>query len=117
MNKILVVDDDKEILNVVKVLLTGNQYVVKTVRKWQSILNTIKTFMPDLILLDIDLRGADGGDICRKLKHSKKTQQVPVILFSGIMPEEYLKASYAQGFLLKPFEQSDLLKIISHNLN
>ncbi|MEP6595980.1 MAG: response regulator [Ginsengibacter sp.] len=117
MNKILVVDDDKEILNVIKVLLTANQYVVKTIRKWQSILNTIKTFMPDLILLDIDLRGADGGDICRKLKHSKKTQQVPVILFSALMPEEYLKESNAQGFLPKPFEQSDLLTIIRHNLN
>ena len=117
MKKILVVDDDVDVLNVVDLVLTHHDFLVKTTSKWQSISETIKAFNPDLILLDIDLRGADGGDICKKLKQSKKTRQVPVILFSILMPEEYLIASNAQGFLIKPFETTHLLEMIKHNLN
>jgi len=55
--------------------------------------------------------------LCLKLKKSKVTQHLPVILFSGLMPEDYLKTCHAQGFLNKPFETSELLEIIQHNLN
>jgi len=104
-------------LSLVDLMLTHHDYIVKTTSRWQIISKTIKTFMPDLILLDIDLGGADGGDICKKLKKSKETQHLPVILFSVLMPEDYFKACNAQGFLNKPFEPSDLLEIIGHNLN
>jgi len=117
MKKILVVDDDADILNAVGIMLTQYNFIVKTTSKWQTISKTIKAFIPDLILLDIDLRGADGGDLCLKLKKSKVTQHLPVILFSGLMPEDYLKTCHAQGFLNKPFETSELLEIIQHNLN
>ncbi|MBA2563690.1 MAG: response regulator [Chitinophagaceae bacterium] len=118
MKKILVVDDDVDILNVVELMLTHHDFIVKTTSKWQIIPQTIKAFNPDLILLDIDLDGADGSDICKKIKQSKKTQQLPVILFSvHYMPEEYVKACNAQGFLAKPFETSNLVELIRHNLN
>ncbi len=117
MKKILVVDDDADILNVVGIILTGHDFIVKTTSKWQMISKTIKAFIPDLILLDIDLRGADGGDLCIKLKKSKRTQHLPVILFSGLMPEDYLKACNAQGYLSKPFEPTELVKIVQQNLN
>ena len=117
MKKILVVDDDIDTLSVVDLVLTHHDFIVKTTRRWQIISKTIKAFIPDLILMDIDLGGADGGDICKKLKQSKETKQVPVILCSVLMPEEYLKACNAQGFLTKPFETSNLLEMIRHNLN
>jgi len=117
MKRILVVDDDVDILNVVDIMLRQHDFIVEITNEWQMISKTIKTFIPDLILLDIDLRGADGGDICIKIKKSKVTRHLPVILFSGIMPEDYLKVCNAQGFLNKPFESSDLLKIIQQNLN
>ena len=117
MKKILVVDDDVGILNAVDILLTHHNFIVKTTSEWQIISKTIKAFTPDLILLDIDLGGADGGDICIELKKSKDTQHLPVILFSALMPEDYLKTCNAQGFLNKPFESSDLLEIIRHNVN
>lgn len=115
MKKILVVDNDPDMLNIVDLMLTRHNFIVKTTTKWQIIAKTIKAFIPDLILIDIDLGGADGGEICSKLKKSKETQHLPVILFSALMPEDYLKACNAQGFLNKPFETSDLLNIISHN--
>ena len=118
MKKILVIDDDVDILNVVKIMLTHHDFVVETTSRWQIILKTIKTFIPDLILLDIDLNGADGGDICQKVKQLEEFREVPVILFScHHLPRRYLRACDAQGFLAKPFEQSDLIKIIQHSLN
>ena len=117
MKKILVVDDDTDMLNLVDILLTHHHFVVKTISRWQIISKTIKSFIPDLILMDIDLGGADGGEICKELKRSKETQQLPVILFSALMPEDYLTVCDAQGFLSKPFQASNLIKIIKHNLN
>ena len=72
MKKILVVDNDPDMLNLVDLMLTHNHFIVKTTSKWQEILKTIKTFIPDLLLLDIDLGGADGGEICKKLKTIKR---------------------------------------------
>lgn len=117
MKKILVVDDDEDILSMMNMVLTQQNFLVKTISKWQSIQATIKQFVPDLILLDIDLRGADGGDICKKLKKSTTTSQVPVILISALMPEEYVKTSKAQGYLPKPFEVLDLIKTVNDNLH
>ncbi len=97
MKKVLVVDDDVDILNVADIMLRQHHFIAKTTNEWQIISKTIKTFIPDLILLDIDLR-EDGGDLCIKIKKSKVTQHLPVILFSGIMPEDYLKVCNAQGF-------------------
>lgn len=118
MKKILVVDDDSDILYVVELILVHHQFIVKTTTEWSVISKAIKVFVPDLILLDIDLGGADGGEICHKLKQSPQTKEIPVILFSvHNMPEEYLKAHDAQGFLNKPFIPADLVKIIKNNLN
>ena len=72
MKKVLVVDDDVDMLSVVDLMLTHHDFKVKTTSKWQIISQTIKSFIPDLILLDINLDGADGGDICKKLKQTKK---------------------------------------------
>ena len=83
MQKILVVDDDIDILALVKMTLTMNGFDVSILSRWENIDNTIHNFEPDLILLDVSLGGADGRDICKKLKAEKETKHIPVILFSA----------------------------------
>ncbi len=118
MKKILVLDDDIEILYVVELILTHHNFIVKTTNRWSVISKTIESFLPDLILMDIDLGGADGGDICKNLKQIKENKEIPIILLSGYnMPDKYVKDSKAQGFLNKPFEPSDLVKLIKQKLN
>ena len=118
MKRILLLDDDIDILNVVKLLLSYYNYKVKTISDWQTVKTSIDVFTPDLIMLDIDLSGADGSEICKSLKLSKATKHIPVILISAHrIPEQYLKQCKAQGFVGKPFEIPDLLEVISHNLN
>ena len=113
MKKILIVDDDTDILTVVEIFLSMNKYIVKAIPKWQDIADTIKSFSPDLILLDVALSGADGRDICKRLKKSTETQHIPVILFSAHNDlENYTHGFMADGLIAKPFEIPYLLETI-----
>ena len=117
MNKILVVDDDTDILTVVEILLKMNNFSVQTISKWEEIPNSISNFSPDLILLDVALGGADGRDICKGLKKSDATQHIPVILFSAHYNlVNNIKDCMADGLITKPFETSYLLETIRKNI-
>ena len=117
MNKILVVDDDQDILSVVEIVLSMNNFKVKTISKWEAIYATIKNFSPDLILLDVALGGADGRQICKELKKSGNTAHIPVILFSAHYDlVNNIQECMANGLVTKPFETSYLLETIRKNI-
>ena len=118
MNKILVVDDDTDILGLVKILLNSNNYDVKAISRWEEIDTSIYNFKPDLVLLDVSLGGADGREICKGIKAAKETRDLPVILFSA-NPEmgKYIEDCCAQSFIPKPFELKYLLSTIRHFVN
>lgn len=118
MNKILVVDDDTDILGLMEIMLHSNNYDVKAISRWQEIDNSIHNFKPDLILLDVSLGGADGREICKGIKMAKETQNLPVILFSA-NPEmgKFIEECSAQSFISKPFEIKYLLNTIQRFLN
>jgi len=113
MGKILVIDDDKLILEGVKTILDEEGYVVETISDWPGVFEKIRVFKPDLIILDIFISGSDGRVICKELKKSKTTIHIPVILFSATNRlEDYTKDSNAQGCLKKPFEPAELRSIV-----
>src|SRR5690242_320347 len=118
MNKILVVDDDTDILGLVEIMLHSYNYDVKAISRWQEIDNSIHNFKPDLVLLDVSLGGADGREICKGIKTAKETRNLPVILFSA-NPEmgKFIDDCCAQSFIAKPFEIKYLLNTIQHFLN
>jgi DNA-binding response OmpR family regulator len=117
MNKILVVDDDTDILAVVEIVLSMNNFSVKTISRWEEISRAIQTFSPDLILLDVALGSADGREICKKLKSSGETEHIPVILFSAHYDlVNNIKGCMANGVVTKPFETSFLLETIRKNI-
>jgi DNA-binding response OmpR family regulator len=118
MIKILVVDDDTDILTLVKLTLTMYGFDVKTLSAWQSIDRTINDYTPDLILLDVSLGGADGREICKTLKKTSATQHIPVILFSAnVEMEKSIKDCHAEAFISKPYELPKLLQVINANIN
>ena len=113
MARILVIDDDKPILEVVKTILDNEGYVVEIISDWTVVFEKIRAYKPDLIILDIFISGSDGRVICKELKKSKTTINIPVILFSATNRlEAYTKDSNAQGYLKKPFETAELLDIV-----
>lgn len=110
MKKVLVVDDNVDILTVVQLILSTNGFVVDTVSRWRLIDEKIKHFKPDIILLDIALGDADGRDICINLRTDEKTSHIPVILFSANYNLELSFADYkANDFIPKPFETDYLV--------
>lgn len=117
MNKVLIVDDDKDILEVVEMLLTIHDYTVKSIARASGIINVIKKFKPDIILLDVNIAGDDGRDICKLLKTLKETKNIPVILFSAIPNLQLTQINCgATDYLSKPFDVSDLIKKIEKHL-
>ena len=117
MKKVLVVDDDNDILSLVEMILSMNDFGVDAISQWEKIDDRILNFHPDIILLDVSLNGADGRDICRKIKTIASTQHIPVILFSAHAEvADSFKDCLAQGFIAKPFEISHLVKTLRSNL-
>jgi len=116
MSKILIIDDDEEILHSLDYLLTANGFIVETERRWQNITRRIDLFDPELILLDVALGGEDGRNISRQIKSGLFTKNIRVILLSANHSvDRNLPDSLADDFIKKPFEPKELIeKIQSH---
>ena len=117
MKKILVVDDDVDILNVVQLVLDANGFDVLATSNWQHINTQIDAFKPDLILLDVSLGTQDGRNICKQLKSNKDTKHISVILFSANHNiEKSISECLADNFISKPFDINDLVEGINSQL-
>jgi DNA-binding response OmpR family regulator len=118
MHKILVVDDDLDILSLVQIILSMNNFTVEAISRWEDIDTKMAEFKPNLVLLDVMLSGADGRDICKNLQTQEKTKHIPVVLFSA-NPEmgKYIKDCMARDFVPKPFEMAQLLKTVNTYVN
>ena len=114
--KIIVVDDEEDILNLVNTILTSSGYDVRTDTSG-AIINKIGEIHPDLILLDINLKNEDGREICKKLKSQKSTSHVPVVLFSSMVElQKISQENGADDYLSKPFEIKDLLTTVERSI-
>lgn len=117
MSKILVIDDDVDILSVMEILLSMKGYNVEVTAKGENTFPKIETFKPDLILLDVLISGYDGRVICKQLKANEKTKHIPVIMFSAHPGAAATIADYgADDFIAKPFDVNHLLKKINDQL-
>lgn len=113
MKRILVIDDELETRTVIEIVLKEKDYIVEGISKWEYLSYSIQYFKPDLILLDVDLSGADGRDICGQLKMAKQTKDIPVILFSGYPDlKDNLQGCKPDAIMEKPIDLVNLLNII-----
>lgn len=117
MKRILVVDDNADILDVVRIFLESNGYEVSTISKGDNILNEVVNYSPQVILLDVYLRGSNGVEICNQLKSNSSTRHIPVIMFSA-QTNDYLilRKCAADDFIPKPFDEKILIEKISNLL-
>lgn len=117
MKKILVLDDDIDILTVVQLVLSNNGFDVSAISDWRQIYTQIDTFKPDLILLDVSLGTQDGRNICKQVKSGIGTKHIPVILFSANHNvEKSVSECLADSFISKPFDINDLIDGINDKL-
>ncbi len=106
--KILVIDDNSDILLVMKKALELKDYDVHTSETFVGLEN-VKKMMPDCIYLDISLGGADGREVAQELKKDEKTKHIPIVIITGHeSAQELKKDAGADDHLSKPFELEKL---------
>ena len=114
--KILLADDSVTAQNMGRKILADAGYEVITVNNGSAALKKIAEQKPDLIVLDVYMPGYSGLEVCQRLKETQETSRVPVLLTVGKLepfkPEE-AKRVRADGFIVKPFEASELLSALS----
>ncbi len=113
--KILVIDDEPEITDIIETFLESAGYQVRSENSSTIGIERAKTFLPDLILLDIMMPLMDGYEICQELKKSGKTKNIPVVFLTGKDARSDEGKSFKVGGVLyvkKPFSCERLLEII-----
>jgi len=117
MSKVMVVDDEKDLLEVVSIILNMNGFEPVLVNSGDDLLNKIDLHRPDLILMDVQLGSYDGRYICKELKAIEKLKHIKVILFSAKhrIEEDYTLFG-CDGFIEKPFDLYDLIQKISSHI-
>ena len=114
--KILLADDSVTAQNMGRKILADAGYEVITVNNGSAALKKIAEQKPDLIILDVYMPGYSGLEVCQRLKEAPETARTPVLLTVGKLepfkPEE-AKRVRAEGFIVKPFEASELLSVLS----
>lgn len=86
--KVLVVEDEDEVLKVLEKQLMAHGYMAIGARKGMEALEKADIYGPDLILLDLLLPDIDGADVVRLLKDNPRTAQIPVLFLSGMVTRE-----------------------------
>lgn len=114
--RILVVDDEKDLVETLTFRLEANSYEVLKAYDGQEGLDKAKKEKPDLIILDLMLPKIDGYKVCRMLKFDEKYKHIPVILFTARAQESDRKMGGevgADAYITKPFEPKALLDKIA----
>lgn len=113
MTRILVADDEEDILESTKLLLETMGYDVEAVAHGDGIFDRAQETTPDLILQDFHMPGVEVGALIRRLRDEPATARTPVILFTATLEEEYLwRVVGADGLLRKPFETDQIRDVI-----
>lgn len=119
--KILIVDDEIDLVNLVKERLQYHGYEVIYLNSGRDAVQTTIEQKPDLLILDVMMPDKHGYDICYELKHNPETEAIPIIIFSA--KKEWKKhmdemSAYvkADDFIAKPFNSEDLITKIKNAL-
>lgn len=118
MKKILVVDDNEEILEVIELILRLEGYQVSGLMDASYFNQRISEFKPDLILLDVMLGALDGRDLCNLLKADRLTLHIPVIMISASHNLSDIQGiiCHPNDFIAKPFDIVNLINKVSAQL-
>lgn len=116
MAKILVVDDEKDIVEFFGRILCREGFEVLTASSGEDCLNLAETGCPDLILLDINMPGMDGGDVSYFLEKNEKTSNIPIIFLSALVTKEEGGSIKGRLFISKSIGKEEIIKKIKNVL-
>lgn len=113
--KILIVDDEPNIIVPLEFLMEQNNYDVRVAETGEQALDLISAYEPDLILLDIMLPGIDGYEVCQKIRKNPKFNRIKIIFISAMARSIDVAKGMelsADEYITKPFSTADVVKKI-----
>ena len=111
LKRILVLDDNQDILDIVNETLTYEQFDVQGTTKGNEVIPMMEELTPDLVILDYRVADSNGGEICKRIKSHPKFYNIPVIIFSAyINRDNELFAYGCDAVINKPFDLSELVE-------
>ena len=117
-NKILVVDDDPEISSLVEYTLESLGHTVKVCDNGREVLDTLRSFKPDMMVLDVMLPGIDGYSLASQISEDPDLNKMPIVVLSALEPSRTMFQRFSQvaAFLTKPFNTDDLMEAVKSAL-
>lgn len=108
--KILVVDDEREIVNALRIYLESDNYKVLEAYTGDAAIRTLRREVPDLILLDLMLPDITGYEICNRIKNDPLTRSIPIIMLTGVGETGRIAGLElgANDYITKPFDLHEL---------
>lgn len=112
--KILIIDDEPEMLNLVRYTLERAGYGVTTCDNGRQAWDMLVKTKPDLLVLDVMLPGIDGYSLQIKISQDDQTKNIPIIVLTALEPSKTLFQKFPQvaGFMTKPFKTDALLESV-----
>jgi DNA-binding response OmpR family regulator len=116
---ILIVEDERDAVEMYRIVLEVEGYQVMVAYTLPSAIKQLEKRKPDLVLLDVVLRGSSGLDLCEKVRKDPLLADLPIVIISNLDSPEDIKAGLEAGanvYLTKPISQDELLEAVQQNL-
>lgn len=110
--KILIVDDEKDLANLLKINLEVEGYKCSVAYNGVEGIKKIINELPDLVLLDVDMPDINGFKVLEELKKNQQTAHIPVVMCTTIKGDENIKRAHKLGasdYIIKPFETYEII--------
>jgi CheY-like chemotaxis protein len=118
MARVLVIDDEPDVVRLIVKVLSGRGHIVQIARDGASALARVKAEPPDVILLDSDLPKINGAEVCRRLKGDRTTADIPVVMMTAEYIDIYDVGQEAgpNAFVVRPFVRDVLANVVERAL-
>ncbi len=117
--KIIIADDEPDIIRLIKYFLTKKGFEVLDFSSGIGLLDSIIREKPDLVILDVIMPGENGIDLCKKIKDSNQLKNIPVIILSAKTQKFEVEGGLGAGadeYLIKPFNTNELLEVVEKTI-
>jgi len=118
MKKILIIEDEQDIVDIATLILEDEGYEVHSFTNFLGYENIVNNCHPDLVLLDLNLQGYHGKDICKYIKGTEHLKQTSVVLMSANRDIQAVKEEAgADAYICKPFDLNDFINTVKTYIN
>ena len=117
--RVLIVEDEKDAVEMYRIVLEVEGYQVGVAYTLPMAAKALEEEKPDLIILDVVLRGSSGLDLCEKIRQDPELEDLPVVIISNLDSQEDIAAGLEAGadaYLTKSISQDELLEAVRENL-